>query len=220
MAATGLRNILSLAGRITDSLTARAIQQLEDRYKDLLRHGHEVFTSLKDGFVPAPGASTPSTYVLQANKVWAAQTGGGGGVSNGDKGDITVAGEPGTPSWTIDPNVVSNTKLRDSSGVSVIGRSANSSGDPEDIAAGADGDVLRRAAGVLGFGAIPESSVTNLTTDLAGKASITSLARGAYVPGAFTLATGQYGVVVDLLALVSTDVATLEGTAILVIGLT
>lgn len=51
-------------------------------------------------------------------------------------------------------NGVTNAKLRDSGATSVIGRSANSSGDPADISTSTDGQVLRRAAGVLGFGAV------------------------------------------------------------------
>jgi hypothetical protein len=88
-------------------------------------------------------------------------------LADGDYGDIVVSGT-GT-AMSIDTNVVSDTKLRDSSALSVIGRSANSSGDPGDIAAVVDGDVLRRSGTTLGFGSIPESSVTNLVSDLAGK---------------------------------------------------
>ena len=49
---------------------------------------------------------------------------------------------------------VTNAKLRDSAALSVIGRSANSTGVPADIVAGADGQFLRRSSSVLGFGAI------------------------------------------------------------------
>jgi len=49
---------------------------------------------------------------------------------------------------------VTNAKLRDSAALSVIGRSANSTGVPDDIVAGADGRFLRRSNSVLGFGAI------------------------------------------------------------------
>ena len=55
----------------------------------------------------------------------------------------------------IADNGVTNAKLRDSIATSVIGRSANSTGDPADIQAGAVGQVLRQGAGpVLGFGAV------------------------------------------------------------------
>ncbi|MGD9729993.1 MAG: phage tail fiber protein, partial [Nitrospiraceae bacterium] len=62
----------------------------------------------------------------------------------------------------VDNDAVSNTKLRDSGGLSVIGRSANSSGDPADITAGSDGDILRRSGTTLGFGTILSTSVTGL----------------------------------------------------------
>lgn len=92
---------------------------------------------------------------------------------DGDYGDIVVSGTGAV--MTVDANTISDTKLRDSSAISVIGRSANSSGDPGDIAAASPGDVLRVAGAppVLGFGSIPESSVTNLVTDLAGKVPTT-----------------------------------------------
>lgn len=95
------------------------------------------------------------------------------GLADGDYGDITVSGT-GTV-MDIDANVVGNTELRDSSALSVIGRSVNSVGDPADISATVDGDVLRRSGTTLGFGSIPESSVTNLVTDLAGKVPTTRL---------------------------------------------
>jgi len=77
--------------------------------------------------------------------------GGGGLVADGDKGDITVTGSGVT--WTIDNNVVSNAKLRDSGACSVIGRAANSSGDPADISASTNGHIMGRASDVVGFAA-------------------------------------------------------------------
>lgn len=108
---------------------------------------------------------TNTIYYRSGADTWSAVTVGTGlsfsggsltctvsGVSDGDKGDITVSGSGAT--WTIDPNVVDNAKLRDSAALSVIGRSANSTGDPADIAAGSDGHVLRRSGTTLGFGTI------------------------------------------------------------------
>jgi hypothetical protein len=93
------------------------------------------------------------------------------GLVDGDYGDIVVSGSGAT--MDIDANVVGNTELRDSSALSVIGRSVNSVGDPADIVASVDGDVLRRSGATIGFGSIPESSVTNLVSDLAGKVPTT-----------------------------------------------
>lgn len=55
-------------------------------------------------------------------------------------------------------NAISNTKLRDSSALSVIGNATNSAADPADITAGTDGHVLRRSGTTLGFGKLTASA--------------------------------------------------------------
>ena len=74
----------------------------------------------------------------------------------------------------IDANAVTDAKLRDSAALSVIGRSANSTGDPADIAAGSDHQVLRRSGTSIGFGAV-------------------NLAQSAAVTGALPIANGGTG---------------------------
>ena len=71
----------------------------------------------------------------------------------------------------IDNNAVTDAKLRDSAGLSVIGRSANSTGDPADVTAGSDHQVLRRSGTSIGFGAL-------------------NLAQSAAVTGALPIANG------------------------------
>jgi hypothetical protein len=66
----------------------------------------------------------------------------------------------------FDANAVDNAALRDSAALSVMGRASNSSGDPADIAAASDGEVLRRSGTALGFGQVAtaglaDSAVTN-----------------------------------------------------------
>ncbi len=56
----------------------------------------------------------------------------GGGVADADYGDVTVSGSGAT--WTIDANVVSNTKLADMASWTYKIRNAGSSGDPSDAA--------------------------------------------------------------------------------------
>lgn len=54
----------------------------------------------------------------------------------------------------IAANAVTDAKLRQSAGLSVIGRSANSTGDVADITAGSDYNILRRSGTSIGFGSI------------------------------------------------------------------
>ena len=76
-------------------------------------------------------------------------------------GDVTGSGKTSI-STTISNNAVSNEKLRDSVGTSVIGRAANSTGDPADIQASTDGHVLLRSAGNLLFGLISSDSISSI----------------------------------------------------------
>lgn len=144
----------------------------------------------------------------------------GASVADGDYGDIVVSG--GGATWTIDSHVVDGTKFRQSVGLSVVGRSASSTGDVADITASTNGDVFRMAGGVLGWGAIPEASVTNLTSDLAGKVPTTLTLTGT----APVTIDGSSGVAKDLtanrtIALAAngvTDAFLRQGGALSVIG--
>lgn len=91
-------------------------------------------------------------------------------LTEGDKGDITIGA--GASTLTIDANAVDDTKLRDSAALSVVGRSANSSGDPADIAAGTDGHVLRRSGTTLGFGTLAAGAYAANTAPLSTLANV------------------------------------------------
>ena len=64
-----------------------------------------------------------------------------------------------TAAATIQANVVTDAKLRSGTACSVIGRSANTTGNVADIAASADNQVLRRVSGALGFGQITSGMI-------------------------------------------------------------
>lgn len=77
-------------------------------------------------------------------------------------GDLT-----GTyPNPTIAENAVDNTKLRNSTALSVIGRASNIDGDPADIVASTDLQMLRRNGPVLEFGPVVLSSANAVTSNL------------------------------------------------------
>ena len=55
---------------------------------------------------------------------------------------------------SVPDGAITNAKIRDAAAVSVIGRSANTSGDVDDIAAGANDTLLRRVADALSWGGL------------------------------------------------------------------
>lgn len=67
-------------------------------------------------------------------------------------GDVTWSAN--AFSTTIAANVVTDAKFRQSAALSVVGRSANSTGNVADISAAADFNILRRSGTSIGFGAI------------------------------------------------------------------
>jgi hypothetical protein len=103
---------------------------------------------------------------------------------------------PGQAAFHVNANAITDVRLRDSAAVSVIGRSGGTSGDPGDIVAAADNDVLRRSAGVVGFGTLDAASIgsgslpdiridNNITVDEPGIAA--TIARDSELPTASTL---------------------------------
>lgn len=106
-------------------------------------------------------------------------------------GDVTAGPGSGAQAATIANDAVTDAKLRESTGLSVIGRSANSTGNPADIVAANDGEVLRRSGtsvgfGDIGFGALPQlasgellANSTGSTADVAAT-TVTSLLDRAF----------------------------------------
>jgi hypothetical protein len=87
---------------------------------------------------------------------------GAGGVSDGDKGDITVTGSGAT--WTIDGDVVSFAKLQNIATDRLLGRDAAATGDVEEITVGGGLEFS-------GSTGIQRSALTGDVTAAAGSAA-------------------------------------------------
>jgi hypothetical protein len=88
------------------------------------------------------------------------------GTNTGDQtitltGDVTGTGT-GSFAATIAADAVTDTKLRNSAALSVIGRSAGTAGDPADISTTASSNaVLRESAGAIGWGTLGTNNIAN-----------------------------------------------------------
>lgn len=80
-------------------------------------------------------------------------------------GDVTGSGTTAITT-TIATNAVTDAKFRQSAALSVVGRSANSTGNVADIAAASDNQVLRRSGTTIGFGAVNLASSSAVTGTL------------------------------------------------------
>jgi hypothetical protein len=68
--------------------------------------------------------------------------------------------------FSVETNGITDAMLRQSAGLSVIGRSASTTGNVADITASDDGQVLRRSSTTVGFGALDLGNANSITGDL------------------------------------------------------
>jgi hypothetical protein len=129
----------------------------------------------------------------------AAVSGGGGTVTSVGSG-TGLTGGPITTSGTlaVATNGITDTLLRQSLGLSVLGRSASATGNVADITAGTDHQVLRRSGAALEFGAVALNQPNAITGALPvgnGGTGATTLTANAYLKGNGTSAvTAQTGI--------------------------
>lgn len=102
-------------------------------------------------------------------------------------------------------NAVTDAKFRQSAGLSVVGRSANSTGNVADITAATDFHVLRRSGTAIGFGTLAPQSLTATTASRAAAFD----ASGFLTPTTATLAQVNY---LQGLAGTASRVATTNGS--------
>jgi hypothetical protein len=132
---------------------------------------------------------------------------GGGGVSDGDKGDITVSG--GGATWTIDATAVTFAKIQNIATDRLLGRDTAASGSPEEISLNATleftgATAIQRAALT---GDVTASAGSNATTLAAGSASV--LNSGTLPAGRMPALTGDVTTIVGTVATtIANDVVT------------
>lgn len=76
----------------------------------------------------------------------------------------------GSNAWSV--GLVTDSQLRPSAALSVLGRSSNTAGTPTDITAGTDGFVLYRSGTSLVFGQLPTASLADKAVTLAKQADV------------------------------------------------
>lgn len=147
--AYGASNGISLVGGNTFKLGGN------DLIENTEIHGNELygfrFHKLTDFKINIPSAGVGKVLTSDVDGFATWQTPASGGITQ-LTGDAVAGPGSGSQPITISPNMITDAKLRQSVGLSVVGRSANSTGNVADISAATDHDVLRRSGTSILFG--------------------------------------------------------------------
>ncbi len=143
------------------------------------------------------GTATTASYVLNAVSSSFATTAsyvlGGGGVSDGDKGDITVSS--GGSTWTIDNDVVTYAKMQNIT-PGILGRNIAGTGDISTITALTDYHVLQWISGIPSWSPVTTNNILiNNNNRIIGKGTGTaaelSLGNGLAITGTTLFVTSS-----------------------------
>lgn len=124
--------------------------------------------SISDDNIVSGAAIAPSKISASIGGDGLARDGTTGALSvNVDGTTLEISGDE----VQVKTNGVDNSEIRQSSGLSVIGRSANTTGNVADIT-GTDGQVLRVSGTTLGFGTIATAGIADGAVTAAKKAAV------------------------------------------------
>jgi hypothetical protein len=125
---------------------------------------------------------TNDAITIGTTAVAFAQVTGGGGTYSADETTLHLSGTQ----FSILAHGVGNAQLRQSPGLSVLGKPTAGTGDVADITAALDGQVMRRSGTAVGFGAVdlagPNSVANSLPYDKGGT-GLNSVSFGALAYG-------------------------------------
>jgi hypothetical protein len=181
--AVGTRNLSAATASVPGHMTAAYASKLDGIATGATANSSDATLLSRANHTGSQTAATISDFAT-AVAATASVTANTAKVTNATHdGDVT-----GATTLTIAANIVSNAKFRQSAGLSIVGRTANTTGDVADITAATDGDVLRRSGTTVGFGTIASAGIADNAVTYAKLQNISATNR---ILGRITAAAGN-----------------------------